>query len=194
MKSIGTIQVNVQKKNTRLGRHAVIVGGGISGLSTAFFLSRRIAREHLPLRITVLEASDRFGGVLRTLMHEGFRIEAGADAFYTGQNDAMDLCRELGLQEYVVKAPPCFQRFFSLKNKKPFLVPGLPGSFFDVIRLLNSPQLSFFAKCRMFCEPFVPRRKEEGDESFASFVRRRLGQAFYQKIAKPLVRGVYMMD
>ncbi|MFA5168677.1 MAG: protoporphyrinogen oxidase [Candidatus Omnitrophota bacterium] len=172
----------------------VIVGGGISGLSTAFFLSRRISQEHLPLKITVLEASDRFGGVLRTLIHEDLRMEAGADAFYAGKNDATDLCRELGLREDVIEASPCFRRFFSLKNKKPFLVPGLPGSFFDVIRLLNSPRLNFFTKCRMLCEPFIPRREEGGDESLASFIRRRLGQNFYQTVAKPLVQGVYMMD
>ena len=48
-------------------KRAVIIGGGISGLSAAFFLSQRIAREDLPLKITVLEAEERFGGVLRTL-------------------------------------------------------------------------------------------------------------------------------
>ena len=189
-----TVQVNVQKRNPRLGRHVVIVGGGISGLSTAFFLSRRAAQEHLPLKITVLEASDRFGGVLRTLTHEDFRMEAGADAFYAGQNDTTDLCRELGLQEDVIAAAPCFRRFFCLKDKKPFPVPGLQDSFSNVIRFLNSPRLNFFAKCRMLWEPFIPRRKEEGDESLASFIRRRLGQGFYQEVAKPLAQGVYMMD
>ena len=101
-------------------RHAVIVGGGISGLSAAFFLFRRAAQEHLPLKITVLEASNRFGGVLRTLTHANLRMEAGADAFYAGQNDATDLCRELGLREDVIEAAPCFRHFFGLKNKKPF--------------------------------------------------------------------------
>ena len=90
--------------------HVVIVGGGLSGLSTAFFIFRRSAQEHLPLKITVLEASNRFGGVLRTLAHEGLRMEAGADAFYAGQKDATDLCRELGLQEDMVEAAPCFRR------------------------------------------------------------------------------------
>lgn len=174
--------------------HVVVIGGGISGLSTAFFLSRRAAQENLSLRITVLEASDRFGGVLRTLTRGELRMEAGADAFYAGQNDALELCRELGLQEEVIEAAPCFRHFFSLKNNKPFPLPGFPRSLPEVLRSLNSPQLSLAAKYRMLGEPFIPRRKEEGDESLASFVLRRLGDDFYREIAKPLVQGVYMMD
>jgi len=174
--------------------HAVVVGGGISGLSVAFFLSQRAAQEHLPLKITVLEASDRFGGVLRTLAHEDLRTEAGADAFYAGQSDATDLCRELGLLEDVTEAAPCFRHFFGLKDKKLFLIPGLPDSLGEAARFLNVSRMSFFTKCRMLAEPFIPRRKEEGDESLASFIRRRLGEGFYQEIVKPLVQGVYMMD
>ncbi|MFH1800463.1 MAG: protoporphyrinogen oxidase [Candidatus Omnitrophota bacterium] len=189
-----TVQVNVQKRNPRLGRHAVIIGGGISGLSSAFFLSRRAAEEHFPLRITVLEASNRLGGVLRTLTHESLHMEAGADAFYAGQNDTLDLCRKLGLQEDVIEASPCFRRFFGLKNKQLYPIPGLSGSFSDVFRFLNSPRLSFFGKCRMLGEPFIPRRKEDGDESLASFIRRRLGQGFYQEVVKPLAQGVCMMN
>lgn len=174
--------------------HAVIVGGGISGLSAAFFLSRRAAQEHLPLKITLLEASDRFGGVLRTLINRDLRMEAGADAFYAGQSDTTDLCRELGLFEDVIEAAPCFRRFFGLKDEKLFSVPGFPRSFREAGRFLSSPRVNFFTKCRMLGEPFIPRRSEENDESFASFIRRRLGEGFYQEIANPLVRGLYMMD
>ena len=189
-----TVQGNVQKRNPRLERHAVIIGGGISGLSSAFFLSQRAAQEHFPLKITVLEATDRFGGVLRTLTHGDLRMEAGADTFYAGQNDTTDLCCKLGLQKDVIEAPPCFRRFFGLKNKKLYSMPGLSGSFSDIFRFLYSPRLSLLAKCRMLGEPFIPRRKEDKDESLASFIRRRLGQGFYQEVAKPLAQGVFMMD
>jgi oxygen-dependent protoporphyrinogen oxidase len=189
-----TIQVNDQKRNLRLGRHAVIIGGGISGLSSAFFLSQRAAEEHFPLRVTVLEASNRFGGVLRTLTYEDIRMEAGADAFYAGRNDTLELCGKLGLKEDVIEASPCFRRFWSLRNKKLYPMPGLSGPFSDIFRFLSSSRLSLFAKCRMLGEPFIPRRKENGDESLANFIRRRLGQGFYQEVVKPLARGVFMMD
>ena len=175
-------------------KHVVIIGGGISGLSAAFFLSRRASREHLPVEITVLEASPRFGGVLRTLTQGDLRMEAGADAFDAGPSDAADLCRDLGLREDLVEAPLCFRHFFGLKGKTLYPVPGLPGSFSEAVPFLKDPRLSFSAKCRLLAEPFIPRRKEEGDESFAGFIRRRLGERFYQAVAKPLVQGVYMMD
>jgi oxygen-dependent protoporphyrinogen oxidase len=192
--SIGTAQVNVQEKSPRLGRHVVIVGGGLSGLSTAFFLSRRAAQERFPLKVTVLEASDRFGGVLRTLTHGDLFVEAGADAFSSTPNDAIDLCRELGLQEDLVEAAPCFRRFFGLKDKKFFSVLDPRGAFFSAVCFLSDLRWSFFMKLRMLGEPFIPRRKKEGDESLASFIRRRLGECFYQEVAKPLAQGVYMMD
>ena len=189
-----TIQVNDQKRNPRLGRHAVIIGGGISGLSSAFFLSQRAAEEHFPLRVTVLEASNRFGGVLRTLTYEDIRMEAGADAFYAGRNDTLELCGKLGLKEDVIEASPCFRRFWGLENKKLYPMPGLSGPFSDIFRFLSSSRLSLFAKCRMLGEPFIPRRKENGDESLANFIRRRLGRDFYQEVVKPLAQGVCMMD
>ena len=172
----------------------VIVGGGLSGLSTAFFLSRRAAQEHLPLKVTVLEASDRFGGVLRTLTYGDLLMEAGADSFSASQNDAVDLCSEMGLQENLIEAAPCFRRFSGLKNKKLFPVTDTRGSFFAIARFLSDPRWNFFMKCRMLAEPFIPRRKEEGDESLANFIRRRLGECFYQEVVKPLAQGVYMMD
>ena len=174
--------------------HMVIVGGGLSGLSTAFFLSRRASQENLPLKITILEASNRFGGVLRTLVQGELRMEAGADAFDAGKNGAKDLCRELGLQEDLIEAVPCFRRFFTLKDGKPFSVSGIPESFWDAARFLGDDRLSFSAKRRMLAEPFIPRRKEVGDESLGSFIRRRLGDGFYQEVVKSLVQGIYMMD
>jgi len=189
-----TAQASGQEKNLMLRRHAVIIGGGISGLSAAFFLSQRAVQKKSPLKITILEASERFGGVLRTLISKGLQTEAAADAFYAGQGDATELCRELGLFEDVIEAAPCFRHFFGLKSKKPFSVPGFPRSFWEAIRFLTTSRVSFFTKCRMLGEPFVPRHKEESDESFASFIRRRFGEGFYQEIANPLVRGLYMMD
>jgi oxygen-dependent protoporphyrinogen oxidase len=192
--SIGTAQVNVQERKAKLGQRVVIVGGGISGLSAAFFLSRRVVQESLPVKITVLEASDRFGGVLRTLTRGDLRMEAGADAFYAGRNDATDLCRTLGLEKDLVSVAPCFRHFFALKNKKPLAVLAQPDSCLSVVRSLSDPALSLLTKWRVLGEPFIPRRKGGGDESLASFIRRRLGEGFYQEIVKPLVQGVYMMD
>lgn len=189
-----TAEGSVQERNSRLGRRVVIVGGGISGLCTAFFLSRKATQEHLSLKITVLEASDRWGGAVRTLTHGDLQMEAGADAVYAGSGDTADLCRELGLQEDLIEAAPCFRNFFGMKNKKLVPVGGPQDSFLGGLRFLADSRGGVAAKCRMLCEPFIPRRKETGDESVASFIRRRLGKGFYRTVVKPLIQGVYMMD
>jgi oxygen-dependent protoporphyrinogen oxidase len=121
-------------------------------------------------------------------------MEAGADAFYSGGGEAEDFCRALGLGAELVEAPSCFRRFYFLKNKKYFLIPGLAASFSEGLLALKSSYLSWASKCRMLLEPFIPRRQEAGDESVGDFIRRRLGQGFYQEMAEPLIRGVYMSD
>ncbi len=172
----------------------VIVGGGISGLSTAFFLMREVSQKGLSPRITVLEGSERFGGVLKTIRHGNVRMEAGADAFYGARKDTLDLCGLLGLQDEVIQAAPCFRNFYCFIHKKLMPVPNFPDSFQAAIRFLNDPRLTFSAKGRMLLEPFVPARKEVADESLASFIRRRLGQGFYEGVVRPWVRSVYMAD
>ena len=175
-------------------RNVVIIGGGISGLATAFFLSRRASQQGHSLKITVLEAKERFGGVLQTWTQGDLVVEAGADAFDAAKRDAEDLCRELGLCDELVEAPPCFRNFFLLKNKKSYRVSGFPPSLSDVQELFRTPLLRFPEKCRILLEPWAPRGKGECDESFGHFMRRRLGEGFYREILKPVVQGVYMID
>jgi len=174
--------------------HVVIIGGGISGLSTAFFLAEEASQKGLSPKIALLEGSRRFGGVLKTVRHGDFRVEAGADAFYGGKKDALDLCALLGLQDEVIEATPCFKNFFYPGHKKFIAVPAFPASLREAVRFLSDQRLDFLAKCRMLQEPFVPARKERGDESLANFIRRRLGQGFYDQVVRSWVRSLYMAD
>ncbi len=173
-----------------------IIGGGISGLSTAYELSRLASREKIPLRITLLEAQDRFGGVIRTFDQERFTAEAAADAFYGGGpwgSEAVEFCGSLGLSEELIEASASFRRFYIFKNKKPVPFPNMAG-LFDPAALFWSPLLGFSAKARFLAEPWVPREKKSGDESLGHFIRRRLGAAFYREAVRPVIRGVYMAD
>ena len=81
-------------------RRVVVVGGGITGLATAFYLQRSAAAGRLD--VVVLEAAPRSGGKLRTECRDGFLIEAGPDSFLTAKPAAVELCRELGLAEALV--------------------------------------------------------------------------------------------
>lgn len=175
-----------------------IVGGGISGLSTAYELSRAALQDRLPLRILLLEAGTRWGGVIRTGRHGPFVMEGAADAFYGGGargREAVEFCRSLGVAEELVEVSPSFRNFFILKNKKPIPFPARLNPF-DPTSFFSSSLLSFSAKARLLAEFWIPRPREKdpGDESAGQFIRRRLGAAFYREAVRPLIRGVYMAD
>ncbi|HOW88192.1 MAG TPA: protoporphyrinogen oxidase [Candidatus Omnitrophota bacterium] len=172
--------------------HAVIVGGGISGLTAAYFLRQKALRENFPVKITLLESSDRFGGALQTIAYEDFWMETAADAFDAGHRDVLDLCGELGLGSELLEASPAFRRFSMFKGERIFSALDFPDSFHEAISFLKNAPLSLPTKCRMLREPFVSRKKEEKDESFADLICRRLGAGFVREFAGPLARGIYM--
>lgn len=172
-------------------KQAVIIGGGISGLSAAFFLSQRAAKENLPIKITVLEAEDRFGGVLRTLRTRDFHMEAGADAFDGRDPEILAFCRDLGLQDELLPCESTLNRVFLFKNKRFLLLDPFqidPGEIF------KSPILSLNARLRLLLEALIPSKKDGSDESVAEFVKRRFGKLFLRELTEPLVRGVLMGD
>lgn len=177
----------------------IIIGGGISGLATAYFLSQLSRFRQAPFEITILESQERLGGVIQTFpLGQGFR-ESAADAFYGGGASGastLELCRKLGLETDLVEANPCFRRFFVLRNQKLFPAPSLSNLFSpqNTLRLLGSSYLSPNAKGRILLEPWIAARKKSEDESVAVFLRRRFGERFYQEMAEPLLQGVYMAD
>jgi oxygen-dependent protoporphyrinogen oxidase len=170
-------------------KRAVIIGGGISGLSVAFFLSQKTVRENLSLKITVLEAEDRFGGVLKTLRTRDFHMEAGADAFDGRDPAILAFCRDLGLQNELVPCGSTLYRVFLVKNNK-FLPITL--SKLDPFNLFKSSVLSLTARARLTLEGLIPAKRNSDDETIADFVRRRFGGAFLKELAEPLARGVLM--
>lgn len=170
-------------------KRAVIIGGGISGLSAAFFLSKKIIREGLSFKITVLEAEDRFGGVLKTLRTRDFHMEAGADAFDGRDPEILAFCRDLGLQNELVSCGSTFNRVFLAKHNK--LLP-ITLSKLDPWNLFKSSALSLTARARLILEGLIPAKRNNNDETVADFVRRRFGGAFLKELAEPLARGVLM--
>ena len=167
---------------------AVVVGAGIGGLSAAWFLKRKGAE------VTVLEASDRPGGCIRTRKQDGFLLEEGPDSFLTAKPHATALAKELGLEP--VGTNPSFRRSFILGYGK--LVP-VPEGFYllapsSLGALARAPVFSWPGKFRMALEPFIPAHRDGADESLASFVRRRLGREALERFAQPMVGGIYTAD
>jgi oxygen-dependent protoporphyrinogen oxidase len=176
-----------------------VIGGGITGLAAANRL-----RELLPnVRLSLLEANSRLGGVLETVEHDGFLIERSADNFLTAPPAALELCRRLGMENELVPTDESRRRAFVVRDGK--LLP-IPEGFFlmsprKLLPMLRSPLLSPIGKLRLLAEPLVPRGPiaiaqddAAADESVASFVRRRLGREVFERFVEPLVAGIYTAD
>jgi len=177
-------------------KKVIIIGGGITGLSTAYFLQEKSKEMERPIELTLIEGEKRFGGKIRTERIDDFIIEGGPDSFITQKPGGLDLCRRLGLTDQLVQTHPLEKAVFILCNGK--LVP-LPEGFNLMIpgRLtpfLFTPLVSPLGKVRMGLDLVIPRKDSSEDESIASFVRRRLGEEAVQKFAEPILAGIFAGD
>jgi len=173
----------------------VVVGGGIAGL-TAAHRAVEISREReTALELTVLEARDRLGGTIETEHAGGFLVETGPDSFLSEKPWALALCRRIGLESRLVGTDDRFRRVFVWFGKRLHPVP-------DGFQLLAPTRLTPFVtsslfswpgKLRMALDVILPRGGG-GDESLGAFVRRRLGREALERIAQPLVAGIYTAD
>lgn len=160
----------------------IIVGGGISGLTIAHYLS---SKKVYP--VAVLESTNRFGGVIRTLRNEASYIEAGADAFDGKELAMLDLCSELGLQNELLEYPSTLDKNFIFQKGKVFSI-NISRPF----EIFKNPILGLKTRMRLLFELAVPPRKKAADESVADFVRRRFGRAILEDLVRPLAQGVLM--
>lgn len=158
----------------------LIIGAGISGLSTAFFL-RQQGHE-----VCVLEASGRAGGNVQTFEHEGFLLEAGPNTLLDNDPSIAALMDGLGLRHEAREANPAAKRRYVVRDGRAVELPGSPLAF------VSTPLFSPAGKLRLLAEPFL--RRAEHEESVAEFVRRRLGQEFLDWAIDPFVSGVYAGD
>jgi oxygen-dependent protoporphyrinogen oxidase len=178
--------------------HVVIVGGGISGLGAAWYIEQQARESGVPVRVTVLEAGTRWGGKIQTDTIDGlgdtpFVVEGGPDSFLTQKPAALGLARELGLSAELLGTNDRMRHVFVLNRGKPVKLPDgvlliVPTKFMP---FALSPLISPLGKLRMGCDLFIPRRRDERDETLADFVRRRLGTEALDKIAEPLMSGIY---
>jgi len=175
----------------------VIVGGGLAGLAAAYRLHARGAgRGRRPVEVVVLDAKDRPGGAIWTDREAGFVLEGGADSFITNKPWGVDLCRDLGLGDRLIGPDAAHRRSFVVRRGK--LVPVPEGFVLMAPQrlgpILTTPILSARGKIRLLMDLVRPRRADDGDESLASFVKRRLGREAFERLVQPLVGGIYTAD
>jgi protoporphyrinogen/coproporphyrinogen III oxidase len=180
-------------------RHVVIIGGGITGLSTAYYLEQAAQRTGQPIACTIIERDTRLGGKIRSERYGAtgeFLIEAGPDSFVAQKPWAIELARELGLADEIMGSQPLRHTTAVLVGGKTYPLPEgmmlvVPTKFWP---FLASPLISPLGKLRMALDWFIPARRDGADESLASFIRRRLGNELLQRLAEPLMAGIHSAE
>jgi protoporphyrinogen/coproporphyrinogen III oxidase len=161
-----------------------VIGGGLTGLATAWRLRDDVD-------VTLLEASDRLGGEIRTVDFAGAPTDVGADAFLARQPEAERLARDVGLGDALV-APTSSQVYLWIGGRlRPLPEGTVLGAPTDVGALVRSGVLSASAVARAAMEPLLPRRTVVGDRSIADLVGERFGREVVDVLVDPLLGGVY---
>jgi oxygen-dependent protoporphyrinogen oxidase len=154
----------------------LIVGAGISGLSTAYHLHQE-ARSFL-----LLEASDRAGGLIQTEQKEGYTFEWGPNTFPSTAREMITLCENLNLPPRQTQGSN--EKRYLYLNGKMTALPTKPWQAF------STPLLSLFGKLRLFQEPFKPKCQAD-DMSVAGFFSYRLGREMLDHLVDPFISGIY---
>lgn len=157
-----------------------IIGGGITGLSAAFWL--RAAG----VPFTLYESGSHCGGVIQTVTRDGFTAETGPSTVLETSPIITRMVEDLGLASERIYTAPSAQSRYVVKDGKLVPLPGSGPQFF------TTPLFSASAKARLMVEPFLPRG--HGEESVADFVRRRIGKEFLDYAINPFVAGIYAGD
>src|SRR3954452_514117 len=165
----------------------VIIGGGVSGLSAAYYL----AKAGIPS--TIVESRARLGGVIQTEQIDGCTLESGPDSFLSAKPAALDLIRDLGLSGEVIGSNDHLRVTFVRKHGR--LVPLPDGLMMmvptKILPLVTTPLLSWGTKLRMGMELLRAPKLRAEDESVADFVREHYGQEAVDYLAEPLLSGIY---
>ncbi|HET7627939.1 MAG TPA: protoporphyrinogen oxidase [Bacillales bacterium] len=175
-------------------KHVVIIGGGITGLTAAFYLQREIRKHRLPVTFTLIEMDDRLGGKIDTLKKDGFVIERGPDSFLARKTSAVELVQDAGLEDALVRNRTGQAYVLNDDVLHPIPKGTAMGIPIDLSAFTDSELLSPAAKARSALDLVLPRRKDGDDPSVGNFFRRRLGGETVDKLIEPLLSGIYAGD
>jgi oxygen-dependent protoporphyrinogen oxidase len=174
----------------------IVIGGGITGLSAAFYASRIARAAGLAPRITLLEGGRRLGGKIETLRRGELVIERGPDSFLARKLPIIELSKDLGFEQELVALNPKAKKTYILRGGKlhripPGLVLGVPTQWKSFV---TSGLISPWGKLRAALDLVLPAAQGNEDESLGGFMRRRLGDQVVDFVAEPLLSGIYAGD
>lgn len=157
----------------------IVLGAGISGLSTAFWLNDD------GFDLTVLEAKNEPGGSMETRRKDGFLIDYGPNSGLETTPLIGRIVEAVGLKNEMIYASETANKRYILKNNQLYALPTGPAAF------LKTGLFSPKAKLRLLAEPFIGKSEDGYYQSISEFVKRRLGQEFLDYAINPFVAGVF---
>ncbi len=177
-------------------KRIVIAGGGISGLSAAYYVNKWCQSMEIDANIILVEKSNALGGKIRTSRKDGYVIEQGPDSFLGRKLPIIRLIHELGMESELVGTDPAAKSNYILHDGKLAKMPkglsyGIPT---EVGPFIKTGLISMKGKIRAAGDLFLPRKREAGDEALGSFISRRLGNEVLDQLVEPLLAGIYAGD
>lgn len=169
-------------------KRAIVIGGGISGLASAFYLRRKAQAAGVELEVKVLEKEDRSGGKIWSIKDQGYLCEWGPNGFLDSKPQTLELCADLGISQQLLRSNDNARKRFIFSNGMLHRLPENGPAFFA------SKLISWPGKIRLAMEPFAPGSPPGVDETLAAFGRRRLGSEALQKLISPMVSGIFAGD
>lgn len=173
----------------------VVIGGGITGLSSTFYLKKELEKQNLDYELVLLEAGTKVGGKIDTMKRDGYIIERGPDSFLRRKPEMKDLVKDLGMEDCLVENAT--GENFVLAKQGLHAIPkgsimGIPTRFRPFIK---SRLLSSSGKFRVLGDLFLGKKRVANEDmALGTFLRARVGDEMVDNILEPLMSGIYAGD
>jgi protoporphyrinogen/coproporphyrinogen III oxidase len=175
-------------------KRVVIIGGGITGLTTAYYLQQEIKDKYLPIEVKLVEATHRLGGKVHTLKRDGYVIEKGPDSCLASKPAVSRLAERLGIEDTLIRNRKGTS--YVIAGGELYPIPGgsLVGIPTQIAPFITTSLFSLTGKMRAAADFVLPRSQEMEDQSLGKFFRRRMGDEVVDHLIEPLLTGIFAGD
>ncbi len=179
---------------TQKRRKVVVIGGGITGLTAAFYMQKEARAKELPVDIVLVESSLRLGGKIQTLKKDGFIIERGPESFFDRENHVHILAQDLGIEQELItsNSGPTYVAVGSQLYPIPSSL--MSGATPHISSFITSGLFSLSGKIRAAGDFVLPRSAQDDDQPIGEFFRRRFGAEIVENLVEPLLAGTFAGD
>ncbi|TMU88424.1 protoporphyrinogen oxidase [Bacillus sp. BHET2] len=175
-------------------KKVVVIGGGVTGLTTAYYLQQEIIEKKLPIEIKLVEATHRLGGKVQTLKKDGYVIEKGPDSCLSTKTEVSRLAENLGMKDALIRNRKGAS--YVIAGGELYPIPGgsIVGIPTQIAPFITTGLFSLTGKMRAAADFVLPRSQESEDQSLGKFFRRRMGDEVVDHLIEPLLTGIFAGD